>query len=91
MNDDNDDKNISTPQSLPADFSKQADDDDKRHKLADDSNQSGELSAIGGDAPEEVVEDLDQAVESVGLRGDTDQGPREINTAQDLQIDEEES
>jgi hypothetical protein len=85
MADDNKKKNIATPQSLPADFANQADEDNKRHKLADEDDQSGELDVLGEDQDNEPL-DIDDARKVMGL-GKTD--PEEIDTNQQLKADDQ--
>ena len=104
MNDDDDNKNddqnqgdvqvddnavsyINTSGVLPADFEKQAEEDDKRHDLADDNDESGEQDPLGEDESNEPL-DIDAARKELDLSTDDDNGPKPINTAQDLENDE---
>lgn len=80
----NDKKNISTPQSLPSDFSSQALADEKRHKEADEDDQSGELDPLGEDQDNEPL-DIDEARKVMDLNT---KDAAELNSTADLDADE---
>jgi hypothetical protein len=82
-----DTKNISDAGTLPANFSAQADDDQKRHQEADQDDQSGELDPLGEDQENEPL-DIDEAVKNVGINSD-ENGPKPLDATQDLMNDEQ--
>jgi hypothetical protein len=83
----NDDTNVNTSGVLPADFDKQAKDDEQRHKQADEVDQSGELDPLGEDQDNKPLE-IDEEMSKLGLQND-DKGPHDVTISDDLDAEEQ--
>lgn len=65
------------------------DNDDKKHLLADEDDESGELDPLGEDQDNKPL-DIDESLKQVGLESD-EGGPKPLNSAEDLDVNEENS
>ena len=59
-------------------------DDDLKHQQSKSPSVAGEEDVFSGDATTSESPDIDEELEKVGLRGDTDEGPKPLGIDEDL-------